>query len=95
MYCGRWFNVPHVRNPYLSPITLIESYLLALYKSNLSDRKQCTVVDGSKSHMLEIQAGASQDSRLGSLLFIIFINDIFVEILIFADDCSILARYIV
>ena len=69
--------------------------MLTLFKSYLSDRKQYTVVDGAKSHMIEIEAGVPQGSRLGPLLFLISINDIVVglesEILIFADECSLLA----
>ena len=73
----------------------ISDSLLVLFESYLCDRKQCTVVDGIKSNMLEIQAGVPQGSRLGPLLFLIYINDIVdgleSEILIFADDCSLLA----
>ena len=61
----------------------------------MSNRKQCTVVDGVRSSLLEIKAGVPQGSRLGPLLFIIYINDIVEgiesDILIFADDCSLLA----
>ena len=66
-----------------------------LFTSYLSNRKQCVVVDGVKSTLLDIQAGVPQGSRLGPLLFLIYINDIVdgleSEILIFADDCSLLA----
>ena len=61
----------------------------------MSNRKQCVVVDGVKSPFIDIQAGVPQGSRLGPLLFIIYINDIVEElecdILLFADDCSLLA----
>ena len=53
------------------------------------------MVDGKKSEMLEIKAGVPQGSRLGPLLFIIYINDIAKDIesdiLIFADDNSLFA----
>ena len=73
----------------------ISDAVLTLFNSYLSNRKQCVVVDGVKSSMMDIQAGVPQGSRLGPLLFIIYINDIVEglesEILIFADDCSLLA----
>ena len=53
------------------------------------------VVDGEKSEPLEIEAGVPQGSRLGPLLFIIYMNDIIKDIesdiLIFADDTSLFA----
>ena len=69
--------------------------ILTLFEEYLANRKQCVVVDGIKSSFLNIEAGVPQGSRLGPLLFIIYINDIVEglesEILIFADDCSLLA----
>jgi ribonuclease P/MRP protein subunit RPP40 len=61
----------------------------------LAGRKQIVVVDGVKSESLEVQAGVPQGSRLGPLLFIIYMNDIVNDIesdvLIFADDTSLMA----
>ena len=73
----------------------ISDSVLDLFTSYLSNRKQCVVVDGVKSPFRNIEAGVPQGSRLGPLLFIIYINDIVEnlesDILIFADDCSLLA----
>ena len=53
------------------------------------------MVDGVKSDTLAVKAGVPQGSRLGPLLFIIYMNDIVDEIesdiLIFADDTSLMA----
>ena len=72
----------------------IEGKLLELFTSYLHNRKQIVVVDGLKSSTTNITAGLPQGSRLGPLLFIIYINDITEDlesdILIFADDCSLL-----
>jgi ABC-type antimicrobial peptide transport system ATPase subunit len=50
------------------------------------------VINGSNSNWLPIRAGLPQISKLGPLLFIIFINDIVnemnAEIKLFADDTS-------
>ena len=68
---------------------------LDLFKSYLSDRKQVVVVDGVKSSTSEINAGIPQGSRLGPLLFILYIEDIQKDlesdILIFADDTTLLS----
>ena len=73
----------------------IEEKFLDLFKSYLSNRQQVVVVDGFKSNTSEIKAGCPQGSRLGPLLFIIYINDIIYnlesEIIIFADDTTLLA----
>ena len=68
---------------------------LNLFISYLTNRKQCVIVDGAKSSLLDVKAGVPQGSRLGPLLFIIYINDIVddieSEIMIFADDTTLLA----
>ena len=66
-----------------------------ILSSYLADRKQVVVVDGVKSDIQDVKAGVPQGSRLGPLLFIIYINDISEDIesdiLIFADDTSLFA----
>ena len=66
-----------------------------ILSSYLSGRRQTVVVDGIKSEILDVKAGIPQGSRLGPLLFIIYMNDIIndieSDILIFADDTSLFA----
>ena len=73
----------------------VEGNFLDTIGSYLAERKQVVVVDGVKSDTLEVKAGVPQGSRLGPLLFIIYMNDITSDIesdiLIFADDTSLMA----
>ena len=73
----------------------VEGIFLNTISSYLAGRQQVVVVDGVKSDTLAVKAGVPQGSRLGPLLFIIYMNDIVDEIesdiLIFADDTSLMA----
>ena len=64
--------------------------VLDLFTSYLTNRRQIVVVDGEKSNEKPVLAGVPQGSRLGPLLFILYINDITEniesDILVFADD---------
>ena len=70
----------------------IRGGLLRWFSSYLSGRKQKVVIPGAQSNWNYIQAGVPQGSILGPLLFLIFINDIVVDInaniRLFADDTS-------
>ena len=70
----------------------IQGPLYDIMKSYLTDRRQVVSVNGHKSNICNIKAGVPQGSRLGPVLFIIYMNDIINEIesdiLIFADDTS-------
>ena len=52
----------------------VNGKLLDLFQSYLTKRQQIVVVDGHKSKKQEIKAGVPQGSRLGPLLFIIYIS---------------------
>ena len=64
--------------------------LLIWLESYLTNRRQRVVIEGNKSEWTYIKAGVPQGSILGPLLFLIYVNDIIVniesEILLFADD---------
>ena len=54
----------------------IRGCALEWFRSCLSDRKQCVSVNGSNSSLLLITCCVPQVSALGSLLFLIYINDL-------------------
>ena len=60
--------------------------------SYLHERKQCVVLNNTKSSYMSVRAGVPQGSVLGPLLFLIYINDISDNLScltrLFADDSS-------
>jgi hypothetical protein len=73
----------------------ISGKLLDLLSSYLANRSAVTVVDGKKSNPAPILAGVPQGSRLGPILFILYMNDIVKDLtslpLIYADDTTLVA----
>ena len=59
----------------------------------LSDREQRVLVDGQSSDWEKVTSGVPQGSILGPLFFLMYVNDINVElnssVRYFADDCAI------
>ena len=65
---------------------------MVIHCSYLLNRKQRVHIPGGNSHWFPIEAGVPQGSILGSLLFLIYINDIVTNIKstvrLFSDDSS-------
>ena len=63
-----------------------------LYQKFLKDRKQRTILNGQSSSWGETSAGVPQDSILGPLFFLVYINDLTenlkCNVKLFADDTS-------
>ena len=56
-------------------------------------RKQCVVVDGVSSGLVDVDSGVPQGTVLGPILFLLHINDlpsiVSSKVRLFADDCLI------
>ena len=72
----------------------VSGQLLSLVESFLKNRKQRTVLNGQCSGWGDISAGVPQGSILGPLFFLVYINDLAMDlkcnVKLFADDTSIL-----
>ena len=70
----------------------VSGSLLTWFSDYLSDRKQRVVLLGLSASWTSVKAGVPQGSILGPLLFLLYINDIVVDInssiRLFADDTS-------
>ena len=69
---------------------------LKLLTSYLSDRKQCVKISDCKSEYKEITIGVPQGTILGPLFFILYVNDLLIDmqnetILSYADDTVIIS----
>ena len=71
----------------------VTGQVLEWFKSYLTNRKQRVVLPGAVSDWIFIHAGVPQGSILGPLLFLVYINDIVLDIgsniRLFADDTSV------
>ncbi len=78
----------HKINPYGS-----NTVSMAWFKSYLHNRKQCVSYDGHLSQFAHVKLCVPQGSILGPLMFILFMNDIVLEVKdsefqMYADDST-------
>ena len=89
-------TVPHKCLLYKIKYYRIVGNLLRWIAGFLSNRRQCVVLNGSKSSWQDVKSGAPQGSILGplDLLFLIYVNDlprsISSHVFLFADDTKLI-----
>ena len=76
----------------------IRNTALTLLKSYFTNRNQYCDYKGTSSNMLLIHKGVPQGSKLGPLLFILYVNDFYLSsnkftFLMYADDTTLLSTY--
>ena len=74
--------------------TVPHKHLLYKIAGFLSNRRQCVVLNGSKSSWQDVKSSVPQGSILGPLLFLIYVNDlprsISSQVFLFADDTKLI-----
>ncbi len=92
-------SVCHSKLIYILKMFKIDKKVLAWLTNYLSDRTQCTSVDGCMSGVSNVTSGVPQGSVLGPLLFILYLEDLLrrlnvflnVSVFAFADDLKLLS----
>ena len=71
----------------------IDKHIWQWISNFLKKRKQCVVVDGVSSGLVDVDSGVSQGTVLGPILFLLHINNlpsiVSSKVRLFADDCLI------
>ena len=95
--CGVFINLQKEYNTvdHKTLLSKIKGIPYEWFKSYLTNRQQFTAVNNQPSELSSNEFGVSEDSILGPLLFLIYINDLskaikFSSLQHFADDTSIL-----
>ena len=83
--------VPHQRLLHKLDHYWVRGTTLNWIQNFLTNRTQKVVVDGSSSESARVRSGVPQDTVLGPLLFLTYINDlpstVSSQVRLFADDC--------